>query len=82
MPVIDDGSTAAVLFVGTDTQITNVYGIKTDKQSIKTLEDKITNRDATHILLSVSAQVLISNKGQDILCILCIKSWQSETHLQ
>jgi hypothetical protein len=32
IPAIDDGSTVAILFVGTDTQVTNVYGIKTDKQ--------------------------------------------------
>jgi hypothetical protein len=79
---IDDGSTVAVLFVGTNTQVTNVYGIKTDKQFINTLEDNITNCGAPHKLLSDSAQVLISNKVQYILRTLCIKSWQSEPHQQ
>jgi hypothetical protein len=31
---IDDGFTVAVLFVGTDTQVTNVYGKKTNKQFV------------------------------------------------
>jgi hypothetical protein len=79
---IDDGSNVAVLFVGTDTQDTDVYGIKTDKQFNNTLEDNITNRGAPHKLLSDSAQVLISKKVQDILRSLCIKSWQSEPHQQ
>jgi hypothetical protein len=82
VPAIDDGSTVAVLFVGTDTQVTNVYGINTDKQFINTLEDNITNRGAPHKLLGDSAQALISNKVQDILRNLCIKSWQSEPHQQ
>jgi hypothetical protein len=59
-----------------------VYGNKTDKQCINTLEDNITNRGAPHKLLSDSAQALISNKVQYILCTLCIKSWQSEPHQQ
>jgi hypothetical protein len=79
---IDDGSTAAVLFVGTDTHVNELYSIKTDKQFINTMEDNITNRGAPHKLLSNSSQVLISNKVQDILCSLCIKSWQSKPHQQ
>jgi hypothetical protein len=46
VPAIDDGSIAAVLFDGTDTQVTDVYGIKTDKQFINTLEENITYRGA------------------------------------
>jgi hypothetical protein len=34
VPAIDDGFIAAVLFVGADIQVTDVYGIKTDKQFI------------------------------------------------
>jgi hypothetical protein len=52
VPAIDDGSIVAVIFVGIDTQVTDVYGIKTDKQFINTLEDNITNRGAPHKLLS------------------------------
>ena len=82
VPAIDDGSTAAVIFVGTDTQVTDIYGIKTDKQFVNTLEDNITQRGAPHKLISDSAQVIISNKVQDILRTLCIKSWQSEPYQQ
>ena len=35
-PAIDDGSKAAVLFVGTRTLVTDIYGIKTDKQFVGT----------------------------------------------
>jgi hypothetical protein len=41
VPAIYDGSTAAVIFAGTNTQVTGVYGIKTDKQFVNTLEDNI-----------------------------------------
>jgi hypothetical protein len=81
-PAIDDGSIAAVIFVGTDTQVTDVYGIKSDKQFVNTLEDNITQRGAPHKLISDSAQVIIGNKVQDILRTLCIDSWQSEPHQQ
>jgi hypothetical protein len=80
VPAIDDGSTVAVDFVGTDTQVSDVYGIKTYKQFINTLKDNITNRGAPHKLLSDFDQVLIINKAQDILRNLCIKSWQYEPH--
>jgi hypothetical protein len=43
---IYDGSTAAVIFVGTNTQVTDVYCIKTDKQFNNTLEDNIIQRGA------------------------------------
>jgi hypothetical protein len=46
VPAIYDGSTAAVIFVGTNTQVTDVYGIKTDKQCVNTLEDNIIQRGA------------------------------------
>ena len=82
VPAIDDGSIAAVIFVGTDTQVTDVYGIKSDKQFINTLEDNITQRGAPHKLISDSAQVIIGNKVQDILRTLCIDSWQSEPYQQ
>jgi hypothetical protein len=81
-PAIDDGSTTAVIFVDLDTQVTDIYGIKTDKQFINTLEDNITNRGAPHKLISDKAQVNISNKVQDILRTLCITSWQSEPYQQ
>ena len=82
VPAIDDGSVAAVLFTGTDTQVTDVYGIKTDKQFINTLEDNIRQRGAPNKLISDRAQVEISKKVLDILRTLCIGDWQSEPHQQ
>jgi hypothetical protein len=37
VPAIFEGSTAAVIFVGVNTQVTDVYGIKTNKQFANTL---------------------------------------------
>jgi hypothetical protein len=81
-PAIHDGSHAAVLFVGTTTQVTDVYGIKTERQFVNTLEDNIIQRGAPNKLISDRAQVLISNKVQDILRTLFIGNWQSEPHQQ
>jgi hypothetical protein len=72
----------AVLFVGTDTQVTDVYGIKTEKQFINTLEDNIPNCGAPRELISDRAQVIISNKVQYIILTLCIKIWRLEPHQQ
>jgi hypothetical protein len=74
VPVNDDGSIAAVIFVGTDTQVTDVYGIKSDKQFANTLEDNTIYCGAPHKLISDSAQVIIGNKVQNILCTLRITS--------
>ena len=81
-PAIDDGSTSAVVFVGQDTQVTDVYGIKTDKQFVNTLEDNIRERGAPTKLISDRAQTEISKKVLDILRTLFISAWQSEPHQQ
>ena len=82
VPAIFDGSTAAVIFVGVTTQVTDVYGIKRDSQFVNTLEDNIIQRGAPNKLISDRAQVLISHKVEDILRTLCINNWQSEPHQQ
>jgi hypothetical protein len=69
-------------FVGTDTQVTDVYSTKVDRQFVNTPEDTIACCRAPHKLISDSAQVIIGNKVQDILCTLCIPSWQSEPYQQ
>jgi hypothetical protein len=73
---------AAVLFVGINPQVTDVYGIKTDKQFVNTLEENIIQRGVPHKLISDSAKVIVSNTVQDILRTLCIISWQSEPYQQ
>ena len=82
VPAIDNGSTAAVIFTGLDTQVTDVYSIKTDSQFVHTLEDNIRYRGAPTKLISDRAQVEISKKVLDILRTLCIGDWQSEPHQQ
>jgi hypothetical protein len=82
VPTIDDGSTAAVLFVGTKTKVTDVYGIKSNKQFVNTLEDNIRQRGVPNKLISDRAQVEISNKVLGILRALVIGDWQSEPHQQ
>jgi uncharacterized membrane protein YhaH (DUF805 family) len=71
-----------LLFLLEQTQVTDVYGIKTDNQFKNTLEDNLTYRGAPHKLISDSAQIIIGNKVQDILRTLCIPSCQSEPYQQ
>jgi hypothetical protein len=81
-PAVDGGETSAQFFVGTKSGLCDVYGMKTDKQFVNTLEDQIRDRGAPTRLISDRAQVEISNKVQDILRALFIGSWQSEPHHQ
>jgi hypothetical protein len=81
-PAINGGETAAQIFVGTRSYVTDVEGMKSDKQFVNTLEDNIRRRGAPTKLISDRAQVEISNKVKDILRALCISDWQSEPHQQ
>jgi hypothetical protein len=81
-PAIDDGATAAVLFVGTETLVTDIYGVKNDRQFVNTLEDNIRQRGAPNKLISDRAQVEVSNKVLDILRPFFISAWQSKPHQQ
>jgi hypothetical protein len=82
VPAIYDGSTAAVSFVGVTTQVTDVYGIKNDRQFVNMLEENIIQHGAPHKLISDRGQALVSNKVVDILRTFFIKNWQSEPHQQ
>ena len=55
-PAIDDGSTSAQFFVGTKTLTTGVYGMKSDKQFVSSLEDNVRQRGAIDSLTSDSTQ--------------------------
>ena len=79
---VDDGSTAAVLFVGRATTVSDVYGVKRDREFVSTLEDNIRDRGAPHRLISDRAQVEISQRVENLLRALFIQSWQSEPHQQ
>ncbi len=81
-PAIDGGETCAQIFVGTDTLVTDVYGMKTEAQFVSTLQDNIRERGAMSRLLSDRAQVEISNRVRGVLRALHIGQWQSEPHQQ
>lgn len=81
-PAIDDGSKAAVIFTGTKTSVTDVYGISTDDQFVNTLEDNIRERGAPYRLASDRGSVIISERVTTLLRTLCISGWQSEPHQQ
>jgi hypothetical protein len=81
-PAIDNGAKLAVIFVGLDTQVTDIYGIKSDKQFVNTLEDNIRERGAPNKLISDRGSVIIGENVLDILRALCISDWQSEPKMQ
>jgi hypothetical protein len=81
-PAIDGGQTCAQIFVGTETLVTDVYGMKNEKQFVNTLEDNIRERGAMSRLLSDRAQVEISARVVGILRALHIGQWQSEAEQQ
>jgi hypothetical protein len=61
VPAIYDGSTDAVIFVGVNTQVTDVYGIKTDNQFVHTWEDNIIQCVAPLKLISDHGQAIVSH---------------------
>jgi hypothetical protein len=77
---IDKGSIASVLLVGIETQVIDVFGIKNDKQFLNTLEDNVIQQGALHKFIIDFAQVIASNKVQEIFQNLCIMRWQSEPY--
>lgn len=40
-PAVDDGSKCVQFFVGTETLVSDVYGMKTDNEFVNSLEDNI-----------------------------------------
>jgi hypothetical protein len=71
-----------VIFVGVNTQVTDVYGITSDKQFVNTLEDNIIQCGAPLKLISDRGQAIVSHKVADILRSFSINNGQSEPHQQ
>jgi hypothetical protein len=65
-PAINGGETHAQLFVGTESLVTDIEGMKTDKQFFNTLKDNIRCGSAPTKLISDCAQVQISNEVKDM----------------
>jgi hypothetical protein len=84
MPMTIDGGaeTYAQLFVGTESLVTDVEGMKMDKQFVNTPENNIHHCGAPTMLISNCAQVEISYMVKGILHALCILDWQSDPHQQ
>jgi hypothetical protein len=66
-PAIDGGETSAQFFIGTESLGCNVYGMKTDKQFVNTLEDNMRKWGAISKLVSDLSQVEISKQVQGLL---------------
>jgi hypothetical protein len=81
-PAVDDGSTGAQFYVGTHTNVCDVYGCKTDGEFLSTLQENVRRRGAPTKLVSDRAQSEISKKVLQYLRALVIDSWQSEPHRQ
>jgi hypothetical protein len=79
-PAVDSGVTAAQVFVGRESLVADVYGLKTDKEFVNTLEDNIRERGAMDKLISDCARAEMSNRVKQILRALCISSWYSEPY--
>jgi Reverse transcriptase (RNA-dependent DNA polymerase) len=79
---IDDGSLCAQIFISHKSLVADIYGMKTDKEFVNTLEDQIRLRGAMDRLLSDRAQSEISKRVKDILRAYAIGEWQSEPNNQ
>ena len=55
VPAIGGGETCAQIFVGRQSLVSDVYGMKTEKQFINTLQDNVRERGAPTRLISDSA---------------------------
>ena len=81
-PAVDDGSTMAQFFCGHDTLVCDAYGIKSTKQFINTLSDKIRKWGAMDTLISDGGKYDISKGVTDFLHSLSIQDYQSESYHQ
>jgi hypothetical protein len=73
-PAVDCGVTAAQRFVGRESLVADVDGLKTDKELVNTLEDNIRESGAMDKLISDCAKAEMSNRVKDILRALYISS--------
>ena len=81
-PAVDDGSTMAQFFCGHDTLVCDAYGIKSTKQFINTLSDKIRKWGAMDTLISDGGKYELSKRVTDFLHSLFIQDYQSESYHQ
>jgi hypothetical protein len=73
-PAIDNGSTGAQFYIGTQTQVCDAYGCKTDGKFLRTLQENVRRRGAPTKLISGQSQSEISKKALQYLRALVINS--------
>ncbi|KAG7338517.1 reverse transcriptase RNA-dependent DNA polymerase [Nitzschia inconspicua] len=81
-PAIDCGATQCQVFVGMNTDVTDVYPLQTSKQFVNSLEDNVRFRGAPTKLVSDQAPVEISGRALEFLRVYGISTWHSEPHQQ
>jgi hypothetical protein len=83
VPAVDTGGIkVAQIFVGRDTLVCDVYGLRSESQFVNSLLQNIRQRGTMDKLISDRAAVEISAKVLDVLRYLQIDSWQSEPYMQ
>jgi hypothetical protein len=82
IPAVDSGVTASQIFVGRESLVADVYGLKTNKAFVNTLEHNIRERGAMDNLISDCAKAETSERIKHILRALCISSWYSKPYHQ
>jgi hypothetical protein len=60
-PAVHRGVTAAQIFVGRESLVADIYGLKTDKEFVNTMEDNIQERGAMDKIISDCAKAENSN---------------------
>jgi hypothetical protein len=58
--------------------VADVYGLKTDKAFVNTVEDNIRERGTMDKHISDYAKAEMSERIKQILCALCISAWHSK----
>jgi hypothetical protein len=79
-PAVDSGVTAAQIFVGRESLVADVYGLKTDKEFVNSLEADIREWGAMDKLISDCAKAEMSERVKQIRRALFISSWYSKPY--
>ena len=83
VPAVDTGGQKnAQVFVGRKSLVVDIYGMKSDKEFVNTLEDVIRHRGAMDKLISDGARTEMNKRVLEILRALFIDDWQSEPKYQ
>ena len=81
-PSVPLGFKAAQVYIGRNTNVSSVHGVKTDKAFVATLQEEIRRRGAMQMIVSDNARAETSKRVKDILRAYAIDDWQSEAYFQ